>query len=140
MPNIVNNAQDIYPAVTGIYTNAPGTVHHGSLIVNPGSPVSFATGCTALGTANLGTTGLSQGNGSWTSWGIYGRTLMTYPAVTGLAVTGLGKAGTPGYGISGQYHVAIEPRFNAVRFYTVGVSGQPGQYGNPESISGTYNV
>ena len=142
MPNIVNNAQDIYPAVTVNYQNAPVQQHNGALIVNPGSQVSFSTGVVALCTQNTGVGGMSQGNGCWTSWGIAGRYLMTYPSVTGTAQTGLGKnnwQGSP-YGISGIYHTATEPRFNAVRFYTVGVSGQAGQYGNPESISGTYNA
>ena len=136
MPNIIGNAQDIFPAVPGQLT------HHGALIVNPGSQVSFATGIVALCTANIGQSGMSQGNGCWTSFGVFGKYLATWPAVTGTAVTGLGKAGTASgpYGISGQYHTTTEPRYNAIRFYTVGVSGQAGQYGNPESISGTYNV
>ena len=134
---IVNNAQDIFPAVTGTWTNAPGTVHNGALIVNPGSPVSFGTGVLAVCTQNTGVGGLSQGNGSYTSWGVYGRLMMTYPAITGTAVTGLGKAGnSAGFAISGQYHVATEPRYDAVRYYT-----QPtGIYGTPQSISGTYQA
>lgn len=130
---IINYAQDIFPAVSG------SPVENGSLHVYPGSPVSQKVGMLA---ANTGMGTLSYGNGLFESYGVYNTIAKTYPQITGNAVIGLGQAGNimSNIGISGQYHVATEPRNNAIRYYTIGASGSPGQYGNPVSISGTYNA